>query len=167
VDVNDFEEDATTFWMYLCPERFPTLDHKEMEVDCVKYQKEAPEVKLNFNHMNKPTPLEVLLEAEPCSVIERSQKMAEVLEKRLEAIAKRKSKQRVLKNTKKGLVRPKTAGVRSPPPLSKKDITPEGEMQSRYDAKTPLVNISYIEKERVKFMKTRELEDEEGLEEDV
>lgn len=58
------------------------------------------------------TPLDEILDADPTDVIGRAQKMQETLEKKLEGIEKKKQKTRVVKNTKKGLVRPKTATVR-------------------------------------------------------
>jgi len=73
--------------------------------------------------------------------------MQEVLDKRLEGIEKKKQKVRVTKNTKKGLVRPKTATVRSSQiekkPENKKKIV-NGEMQPRYSENTPMVNISFL-----------------------
>ena len=56
--------------------------------------------------------LDELLDADPTDVLGRAKKMQELLEKRLEAIDKKKQKARLAKNTRKGLVWPKTATFR-------------------------------------------------------
>jgi len=48
--------------------------------------------------------LDELLDADPTDVLGRAKKMQELLEKRLEAIDKKKQKARLAKNTRKGLV---------------------------------------------------------------
>ena len=87
------------------------------------------------------------------------------MEKRLEAIEKKKQKSRVTKNTKKGLNRPRTAGVRSPSGFQtdepkRKEEGIKGEMRPRY--KGPLVNISFIETQKQKYLSQGELSFDEN-----